>query len=407
MQYRKLPKTGEKISALGYGCMRFPEKRGKIDEEKAKTQLFMALDQGVNYFDTAMPYHMGASEPFLGKVLSDAGLRNKVNIATKLPPWSVKQPEDMEKLFNIQLKNLKTDYIDYYLLHALNGDAFKKLEGFGIFDLLTKLKEQGAIRNVGFSFHGRRKDFRKIVDAYDWEFCQIQYNYLDTQNQAGRKGLEYAAKKDMGIIVMEPLRGGNLGKTPPKEIGKLWEDADTKRAPVEWSLEWIWNHPEVTCILSGMNEDAHIQQNIEIASRVLPNTMSQNDLEIVEKTETIYRKLMKAGCTGCNYCMPCPSGVNIPLCFEFYNSYHVFDDKKNAAFGYLGFLGGVLSGESSLASRCEECGECEKKCPQELPIQDLLKDVKNQFEDWKFKAILKIARPIFAFSRWKMMRKNK
>ena len=388
MQYRKIPKTGEEISALGFGCMRLPEKRGKIDGKKAKAQLFMAMDKGVNYFDTAMPYHMGASETFLGNVLHDTGVRKDINIATKLPPWSVKIPEDMDKLFNIQLKKLKTEYIDYYLLHALNGDVFKKLNEFGVLDFLTKLKKEGRIRNAGFSFHGRRKDFRRIIDAYDWEFCQIQYNYLDIQNQAGRKGLEYAAKKNIGVIIMEPLRGGNLGKKPPREVGKLWKDADQKRAPVEWSLEWIWNHPEVTCILSGMNDDDHIRQNVDIAARALPNTMSQRDLEIVSKTEKIYRKLMKAGCTGCNYCMPCPSGVNIPGCFEFYNTYHVFDDKKNAKLNYLGFCGGVFSSASSLASMCEECGKCEKKCPQELPIQDLLKDVVDEFEDWKFKIMI-------------------
>jgi len=407
MRYRKLPKTGEGISALGFGCMRLPEKRGKIDEPTAKKQLLSAIENGVNYFDTAMPYHMGASETFLGNVFNETGVRKDINLATKLPPWSVKVPEDMDTLFNIQLKKLKTDYIDYYLLHALNGDAFKKLYEFGVLDFLTTLKKEGKIRNAGFSFHGRGKDFKKIIDAYDWEFCQIQYNYLDIQNQAGRKGLEYAAQKDIGVIIMEPLRGGNLGKKPPREVEKLWQTADRKRAPVEWSLEWIWNHPEVTCILSGMNNDAHIQQNMGIAARALPNTMSEGDLEIISKTEAVYRKLMKAGCTGCNYCMPCPSGVNIPSCFEFYNAYHVFDDKKNAGLFYLGLCGGTFSGQSSLASLCEECGECEKKCPQELPIQDLLKDVKNEFEDWKFKIMLKIARSVFSFINWRTRRKNK
>ncbi len=405
MQYRKIPKTGEKLSTLGFGCMRFIEKRGKIDEKIATRQLLMAKDKGVNYFDTAMPYHMGASETFLGKFFTETGTRKEINLATKLPPWSVEKKEDMEKLFNLQLKKLQTDYIDYYLLHALNGDAFKKLCEFGVLEFLTDLKRKGAIRNAGFSFHGRRKDFRKIVDAYDWEFCQIQYNYLDTDNQAGRIGLEYAAKNDLGVIIMEPLRGGNLGKIPPKEIQDIWKGSDIKREPVEWSLEWIWNHPDVTCILSGMNEDVHIQQNIDLANRALPNMMSQNDLDIIDKTETIFRKRMKAGCTGCNYCMPCPSGVNIPMSFEFYNAYHVFDDKTNAKMMYLGFCGGLFSGESALASNCEECGECEKKCPQELPIQNLLKDVTNEFEDWKFKLMMKVGGIFAVFSRWRTRRK--
>ncbi|MCD4719804.1 MAG: aldo/keto reductase [Desulfobacula sp.] len=406
MQYRKIPKTGEEISILGFGCMRLPEKRGGIDEKRAKKQLLMAIDEGVNYFDTAMPYHMGASETFLGKALSEEGLRGKINIATKLPPWSVNQSEDMDKLISAQLKKLKTDYIDYYLLHALNGEFFKKLLEFGVLEFLSKLKADGIIRNAGFSFHGKRKDFKKIIDSYDWEFCQIQYNYLDIKSQAGKKGLEYASEKDVGIIIMEPLRGGNLAKNPPKQIKEIWEGSETKRKPVEWSLEWIWNHPQVTTVLSGMNNEDHITQNIKIANKVLPESMSQRDLEIVSKTEKLYRKFMKVGCTGCGYCMPCPSGVNIPTCFEFYNDYHMFDDKKNAKLFYLGMCGGLLSNKPSYASLCEECGECEKVCPQGLPIIDSLKDVTNEFEGFQFRMMLKIAKAIFGFKRWNILRKN-
>ena len=288
MQYRKIPKTGEELSILGFGCMRFPEKRGKIDEKKAKKQLLMAVDGGVNYFDTAMPYHMGASEAFLGKALSEGGVRKKINIATKLPHWSVNQTEDMNKIIKAQLRNLQTDYIDYYLLHSLNGESFKKLQELGVFEFLSNLKENGIIRNAGFSFYGKRKDFKEIVDSYDWEFCQIQYNYLDVNHQAGRKGLVYAGEKNLGVIIMEPLRGGNLGKKPPGEIKKLWAESDVKREPVEWSLEWIWNHPQVITVLSGMNDESHIKQNIEIASRILPESMSQKDLDIVSTTEKIY-----------------------------------------------------------------------------------------------------------------------
>lgn len=406
MQYRKIPKTGDELSILGFGCMRLPEKRGKIDEKRAEKQLFMAIEEGVNYFDTAMPYHMGASETFLGKVFSDGGVRKKIKLATKLPPWSVNQSEDMDKLIAAQLKNLRTDYIDYYLLHALNGESFKKMEEFEVFEFLSKLKANGIIRNAGFSFHGKRKDFKKIVDAYDWEFCQIQYNYLDVNYQAGKKGLEYASEKDIGVIIMEPLRGGNLGKKPPKEIKKIWADSDSKREPVEWSLEWIWNHPQVTAVLSGMNNEDHINQNIEIANRILPEAMSQKDLEIVSKTEKLYRKLMKVGCTGCGYCMPCSSGVNIPTCFEFYNDYHMFDDKINAKLFYLGMCGGLLADKPSYASLCEECGECEEVCPQGLPIMALLKDVSNEFEGLKFRMMLKIAKAIFGFKLWNTLRKS-
>ena len=406
MQYRKIPKTGDKLSVLGFGCMRLPEKRGKIDEKRAETQLFSAIEQGVNYIDTAIPYHMGASEPFLGKVLQGE-YRKKVKLATKLPPWYVHDPTDMDKLFNSQLENLRTDYIDYYLLHALDGDSFKKMEEMGVLDFLERLKSQGRIRNAGFSFHGRKKDFKKIVDAYDWEFCQIQYNYLDTQNQAGTKGLEYAAKKELGIIIMEPLRGGNLGKKSPKQVQALWDAADVKRVPVQWSLEWIWNHPQVTVILSGMNEEAHIEQNIQMAGNALPNRMSKKDLELVDGAQKVYRKLMKAGCTGCRYCMPCPAGVNIPACFEFYNNLHVFDDKANARLFYLAQCGGLFSGKPALASLCEECGECEKACPQNLPIMDLLKDVSQEFEGVKFRMILKVAGILFGLKRWNILRKQK
>ena len=406
MQYRRIPKTGEELSILGFGCMRLPEKRGKIDKKRAKKQLLMAIDEGVNYFDTAMPYHMGASETFLGKALSEGGMRKKINIATKLPHWSVNQTEDMSKIIKIQLKNLQTDYIDYYLLHALNGESFKKLQALGVFEFLSNLKSDGIIRNAGFSFHGKRKDFKKIIDAYDWDFCQIQYNYLDINHQAGKKGLEYAGEKNIGVIIMEPLRGGNLAKKPPKQIKNIWKDADKQRKPVAWSLEWIWNHPQVITVLSGMNDENQIRQNIEIASNILPESMSQKDLDIISTTEKIYRKLMQAGCTGCGYCMPCPAGVNIPGCFEYYNNYHVFDDKTNAKMFYLGMCGGLFS-NPSYASLCEECGECEKVCPQELPIIDLLKDVSNEFEGFKFRTILKIAKAIFAFKHWNTIRKSR
>ncbi len=406
MQYRKIPKTGEMISALGFGCMRLPEKRGKIDEKRAKKQLFHAIEKGVDYFDTAMPYHMGASEPFLGK-LFQGETRKKINLATKLPPWYVNQPSDMEKLFTSQLDNLRTDYIDYYLLHALNGESFQKMQDMGAIDFFDQLKTQGRIRNAGFSFHGKKKDFKRIVDAYDWEFCQVQYNYLDTENQAGTKGLEYAAGKDLGIIIMEPLRGGNLGKKSPSQIQKIWNRADKKREPVQWSLEWIWNHPEVTSILSGMNEDNHIDQNIQMAANAFPSTMSQKDLALVDKARDLYRKLMKAGCTGCRYCMPCQYGVDIPGCFELYNNFHMFNDKTNARMFYLATGGGLFSDKPALASQCQECGECEEVCPQDLPIMDLLKEVKEEFEGVKFRMILKIAKTIFGFKRWNIIRKQK
>ena len=264
MLYRTMGKTGDRLSILGYGTMRLPEKNGRIDEARAARQIRHAIDSGVNFVDTAFPYHLGGSEPFLGRALAD-GYRERVKLCTKLPPWSVRTRGDMDAILNSQLKRLRTGHIDYYLVHSLDGTNWKKMLKLGVLSFLDQAKEDGRIIHAGFSFHGDIASFKKIVDAYDWDVCLIQYNYLDEHNQAGTEGMRYAAEKGMGVMVMEPLRGGNLSKRPPRRIQEIWDGAPVRRSPAEWALRWVWNHPEVTLLLSGMNDEAHIAENLRIA----------------------------------------------------------------------------------------------------------------------------------------------
>jgi len=397
MLYREVPKNGDKLSILGYGAMRLPGKGQRIDEELATKQLYAAIDGGINYIDTAYPYHNGKSEPFLGKALSKDGYREKVKIATKLPHWSTNSKKDMEEILDKQLANLQVDCIDYYLIHALDGEGWEKCKQNGVIEFLDGALASKKIKNAGFSFHGAAKDFNTIVDDYDWVFCQIQYNYLDRNNQAGIKGLKYAASKNMAVIIMEPLRGGNLGIRPPKEIQKIWDKSDNKRSPAEWSFRWLWNQPEVTVVLSGMNIDEHIEENIKIASEAEANSLTEQEVRILKEAAKTFRKIMKVGCTSCQYCMPCSSGVNIPLCFEKYNSYHTFGDKQ-AKLMYTFMTGGVTT-KPGLASQCTECGECVEKCPQKIPIPDKLKEVKNDMEGYLTKPFIWFMKLMFKVKR--------
>ena len=382
MLYRTVPKNGDELSILGFGCMRLPmTKERQIDEPRATRQVRDAIDRGVNYLDTAWPYHAGESENFLGRALTD-GYRDKVKIATKLPSWMIKNREDMDTYLNAQLEKLQTDHIDYYLLHGLAGDQWDHLDSLGVTDFLDKAKGDGRIVNPGFSFHGVLGDFKRIVDVYPWIFCQIQYNYLDEKNQAGTEGLEYAASRDLGVVIMEPLRGGNLGlPTPPPDVDAIWQKADKKRTPVEWALRWVWNHPEVTVVLSGMNEEDHIQENLAIVQAALPNSLTEDELKLIEEAGRKYRTLMKVACTGCGYCMPCPSDVAIPRCFEVYNKMHMFGNEVEAKFSYALSMGGAFSGIPSFASQCVRCEECLEKCPQHIEIPDILEIVAEEFED--------------------------
>ncbi|MBB6401886.1 hypothetical protein HNP92_001191 [Methanococcus maripaludis] len=390
MQYREIKKTGDKISALGFGAMRLPTKNGSIDKERAKKQIYYAIDNGVNFIDTAYPYHGGASESFLGEILSE-NYRNKIKLSTKLPQWQVKKYEDMEMYLDTQLKKLNTDIIDYYFIHSLSKDSWAKMKDLGVLKFLEEAKKSGKIKYACFSYHDNTETFKEIIDAYDWDACLIQYNYLDEQNQAGTQGLNYAASKGIGVFIMEPLRGGNLSKKVPKEAKEIFNSYEIKRTPADWALRWVLNHPEVTCVLSGMNEESHVKENLKVASETTPDSLSNEELEIYDNVKDVYRKLMKINCTGCGYCMPCSFGVDIPACFSMYNEKSIFNDKKTG-FLYLARLGGVMGGEESHAGLCTNCGKCVKACPQNLDIPVLLKDVSNELGGSGFNLKIKLAK---------------
>lgn len=382
MLYRTMPKTGDRLSILGFGCMRLPATAdGGIDEDRAIAQIRSAIDAGVNYVDTAWPYHGGASEPLLGKALRD-GYRDKVRLATKLPSWLVQDRADMDRFLDAQCKRLETDRIDYYLVHTLNGPLWDRLTGHGVTGFLDAALADGRIGNAGFSFHGLLPDFKRIVDAYPWIFCQIQYNFLDREFQAGAEGLRYAAARDLGVVIMEPLRGGMLGRpTPPPAVAALWDAAPVRRSPAAWALRFVWDHPEVTLLLSGMNDEAHIAQNLATAEEALPGSLGREELETVEAAARTYKELMRVGCTGCGYCMPCPMGVLIPTCFDCYNALHMSGDPDSARFVYAASTGGRIGmHDPGMASQCVACGECMEKCPQHLPIPEILTSVAAELE---------------------------
>jgi predicted aldo/keto reductase-like oxidoreductase len=360
--------------------MRLPVRDGVIDREKAKNQILYSIDHGMNYIDTAWTYHLGENEPFLGEVL-EGGYRKKVKLATKLPSWLIESREDMDRILNSQLDRLRTDHIDYYLVHALVGALWDKLEKLEVMDFLDAAKADGRIINAGFSFHGSIGDFKRIVDSYPWTFCQVQYNFLERENQAGIEGLKYAASKGLGVIVMEPMRGGKLTRVVPPEIEETWNEAPVKRTPAEWALRWVWNHPEVTVVLSGMNEEFHIQENLRIADEAYSNSLDEKELQLVDRVEQQYRKLMNTGCTGCRYCMPCPSGVDIPVCFEIYDNFYLSGNEEEGKLMYAAKSGGIIRGDIiGYASQCIQCGQCLEKCPQHLDIPLLLKTISEKFE---------------------------
>ena len=378
MLYRTAPKTGDKLSILGFGCMRLAQKDGRIDEERAARQIRHAIDAGVNYVDTAWPYHAGESEPFVGRDLA-GGYRERVYLATKLPIWLVETRADMNRFLDAQLRKLATSHIDYYLVHGLAGGSWERLKALGIEDFLGRAQAAGRIVNIGFSSHTLKDDFKTVVDGYPWSFCQIQYNYLDQELQAGTEGLKYAASKDLAVIVMEPLRGGTLAAAPPPVIAELWQEAERRRTPAEWALRWLWNQPEVTVVLSGMNTGAQVEENLKVAADAHPGSLAPAELDLIDRVSRKYREIMKVGCTGCGYCQPCPSGVDIPACFDVFNSWHTFGD-QGAPFVYVLHGSDVLSGKVSYASLCSDCRDCVPKCPQGLEIPDLLKQVVAQFE---------------------------
>jgi predicted aldo/keto reductase-like oxidoreductase len=383
MQYRVNAKNGDKLSILGFGCMRYPKKGSSIDVERTEALIISAIENGVNYFDTAYVYMMGKSESILGDVLA-RGYRDQVKIATKLPPFLVKKNADLDKIFLTELERLKTDRIDYYLIHMLSDvEMWERLKSLGIVEWIDEKKKSGQVINIGFSYHGGPQGFVKIIDSFDWDFCQIQYNYLDEYNQAGKNGLMHAASKGIPVIIMEPLRGGKIVDGLPKEVRHLWENAIPKRSVADWALRWVWNHPEVTLLLSGMNAESQLEENVRIASEVSENSLSQEELSLFSKAKEVLSEKMKVNCTACGYCMPCPSGVDIPTCFDAYNQKSI--EGSFAAMGKYIMNTGATEKNPSYASLCIHCRKCESHCPQSIPISDKMREVVKNMEGPVFK----------------------
>jgi predicted aldo/keto reductase-like oxidoreductase len=375
MKYRSMGKKIDfKVSALGFGTMRLPiigNDPKNIDEKEAIRILRHGIDSGINYVDTAYMYHEGQSEYIVGKALKD-GYRDKACLADKMPPWSLKVREDLDKVFNIQLSKLQTDYVDFYLLHALNQTNWKKMYELDALDWLEAKKKAGQIKHIGFSFHDNPTTLKTIIDAYDgWEFCQIQYNFLDTEVQAGTKGLHYAASKGLGVIIMEPLRGGNLAK-PVSPVQALWDSSPVKKPAVEWALDWLWNQPEISAVLSGMSTIEQVNENCAFAEKAQPGMLSASEIELVEKVKAAYKSLIRVNCTSCRYCTPCPEDVEIPIMFNMYNEASMFGVWEEAREHYKRF-----TKDKKSADFCIQCGVCETKCPQNLLIPDLLAEVKK------------------------------
>jgi len=364
MQYRAFGQLDWKPSALGFGAMRLPvidNDPGQIDEPEATRMLRAAIDGGINYVDTAYPYHGGTSESFVGRALQD-GYRERIRLATKLPSWLVKEPADFDRYLNEQLERLQTKTIDFYLLHALNEKFWPNLCNLKVFDWAERAMADGRIGHLGFSFHDTYDIFQEIVDAYDWTFCQIQYNYMDKEHQAGTRGLQYAAGKGLAVVIMEPIRGGLLARRPPRPVVELWESAPRQRTPTEWALQWVWNHPEVSLLLSGMSTLEQVKQNIASAARSGSGALTAEEVALVSRVRDKYRELAPIPCTNCKYCLPCPSGVNIPRILEIYNEAVMYGDLKTARMFYSWLQ------DEEKADVCVQCGNCEELCPQTIKI---------------------------------------
>ena len=389
MLYRE-NKKGDKLSILGFGCMRFPRSGGKIDEEKTEKLILSAYESGVNYYDTAYLY--GGSEEVLGRILNKHGLREKVKVATKLPHSGCHTPEDIERLFQISLSRLGTDYVDNYLMHNVSSFAqWESLVAAGVEGWISEKKAEGSIRNIGFSYHGSLVDFKKLVDAYDWDFCQIQYNYANETYQAGKDGLRYASSKGLPVIIMEPLLGGQLAaKLPDKAKAEFQKRSggDPVQASVSWALRWLWDQPEVTVVLSGMNESEQLEANLKSADLGLANSFTDEDREMFSRVLSIFRQSYRIPCTGCSYCMPCVKGINIPAVFAAYNSSYS-QSLFTGLFGYAMSVG-AHGNFPHYASDCISCGKCMKHCPQKIKIPEEMKRVRRRLQVPGMKTIMKI-----------------
>ena len=376
MNYRK-DKYGNELSVLGYGCMRFPKKYGKIDMEVTERLICRAVEQGINYFDTAYIY-LG-SEAAIGEIFEKNNLRHRIHIATKLPHYMIREREGLDKLFAEELNRLRTDYVDYYLMHMLNDiDSWKRLLDMGIEQWIGEKKSCGAIRQVGFSYHGNTEMFCKILDAYDWDFCQVQYNYLDEHSQAGRRGVKYAHSKGIPVIIMEPLRGGKLVDNLPQKARELITGFPVQRSAAEWGLRWLWDQKEVTVVLSGMGSDAMLQENLKVASHSAVGQIPEEERELYSKVVQAINETVKVGCTACGYCQPCPKGVDIPGIFAAYNRWYS-ENKLNALSDYLKCT--LLRKNPTGVGNCVGCGLCEKHCPQNIEIRKELNNAQKILEN--------------------------
>ncbi len=387
MQYR-LDKHGEKLSVLGYGCMRFSKKGSGIDIDKTEKEILAAYQAGVNYYDTAYIYP--GSEAALGEILSRNGIRDKVNIATKLPQYMIGNAQALDKYFNEELSRLKTDHVDYYLMHHLTDIAqWERLKRIGILSWIEDKKSSGAIRNIGFSYHGNSDNFLKILGDYDWDFCQIQYNYLDENAQAGVIGLKAAAERNIPVVIMEPLRGGKLVNMLPEGARKAIKENSRGWTPAQWGLKWLYNQSEVTVVLSGMNSLEMVQENVKTASESEAGLFTEDDFKLIEKVKREINENEKIGCTGCRYCMPCPKGVDIPGIFRCWNAMYT-ESKMSGRSQYIQTV--ALTKEPSFATQCIECGKCEKHCPQSLPIRKKLKEADKDLRPLPFRIAIAVGR---------------
>ena len=370
MLYRTL--AGERVSQLGFGAMRLPTLGGKINRAETTRMVRSAIDSGLNYIDTAYIYHGGESEEAIGEALQD-GWRDKVFLATKSPIWLLEDPEDFPRILEEQLKRLGTDHIDFYLLHSLGVSTWDKCKRFDAIGFCERAKAQGKIRHYGFSFHDAGPIFLNILESHPWEFCQIQYNYLDRDYQAGQKGLDAALAQGTDVIVMEPLRGGNLAQNVPPSVQALWDGAPTQWSPAEWALRWIWNNPGISILLSGMTTQAQVDENLAIAANAQAHSLTAQELNLIDQAERTYRSLIQVGCTACRYCMPCPQGVDIPRNFSQYNEYFMFNQSEAAKGGYQWIPA------AERADHCISCGVCVDLCPQQIDIPGIMGKVKETF----------------------------
>jgi predicted aldo/keto reductase-like oxidoreductase len=370
MKYRKFGSQDWDVSVLGFGAMRLPtigKETSQVDESEAIKMIHHAIDHGINYVDTAYTYHEERGEIVVGKALQN-GYRDKVKLATKLPSWLVQNPDDFDRYLDEQLEKLQTGHIDFYLLHALNSTYWPRLRDWGVLNWAEGAIAGGRIHSLGFSFHDEFEVFKDIVDAYDrWAFCQIQYNFMDIEYQAGNQGLQYAANKGLAVVVMEPLRGGQLTNKVPQTVADLWESATERRTPADWALQWIWNHSGVSVLLSGMTTMQHVTENLDSADRSGEGLLSGEELILIDKVREEYRKLVPVPCTNCKYCMPCPNSVEIAAIFEYYNDAIIYDNSRTPRFLYRNLS------EDKRAHNCVECFECEEKCPQGISIAEQLK----------------------------------